>query len=98
MHDLLRNLILRSAKKLSFGLNWSEDQPEAFQKLSMHLELSGGITGTYFFKNAANRNVPVFFNKLKRLTSMTCGLNKTVPYATKTVPYDRLDRGIIRKI
>ena len=40
---------------------WSEDQPEELQKLSMHSEKvtvwcglwAGGITGSYFFKDAA---------------------------------------------
>ena len=42
---------------------WSEDQPEAVQKLPMHPKKvtvwCGGIIEPYFFKDAANRNVTV---------------------------------------
>ena len=51
-----------------YFLIWSEDQPEELQKLAIHPELAGDITGPYFFKDAANRNVTVNGERYRETT------------------------------
>ena len=56
---------------------WTEDQPEALQKLLMHPAKvivwcglrAGSIIGPYFYKDAANRNVTVNGERYREMKS-----------------------------